>query len=369
MSKVISLLLSITLLVSLCGCGRSISLKEKLIVEGIAVDSQQGEFLVTVQVYSGSADNTSQKQYQMFQAAGTTVYEALQHIDENTGKQSFYADTRVIVFSYEVLKKGLWSNLDFFIRSSEMGSNVCLAITMGQAFEVLEIESEGTNMPSKVLSNALHYGKAEINQFSGELMTVGAKLAVPYTDLTMPIVEVTTKEQKKHPVIAGIMCFRNDFPCFAMNNRLEWAYNWLQDYDDDRAYVLHFEEEAYTLEFRQTNCNIKSDIVDGHPHFNIHLSTQCNITEVSSAETVTLDKLPLFKQTLEQDMEDVMLSALNIILLGQQCDVFEFGKILKKQHPNYFKALSSWQDEILRCTFSCTVESSILRAGQGNVQN
>ncbi len=367
MKKAVCLLLSAAFLL-LSGCADTTPLKEKLIVEGIAVDSHEQGFLVTVQVYSPSADNTGQSQHQLFSAVGKTVYEGLRRVDENVGKTSYYSDTKVIIFSYDSLKKGLWKNLEFFIRSSEIGTNVCLASTMKKAAELLSIEKEGNNMPAKVLSNALHYGKTNSIPFSGQLMAVSAQLLNPHADASIPVVEVEKKADKNHPVLCGELCFRDQFPAVYMTEKHKWAYNWMHEFYDDRAFTVTFHDQIYAMQIRRCKRSITATVSQGHPAFFVELSLACDITETNTPDGVTLSMLDDFRQTVEKQVELMLKETVDAVFFAGKSDVFDFGRALQKYQPDFFKSIADWRKEIPACRVDCQAKVIITHVGQGNVE-
>lgn len=367
MKKLLCLLLCLWQCIVLNGCDTH-PLKEKLIVEGVAVDFSKDRYQVTVQVYSPSADNTGQSEYQLFSAEGDTVYEALRLIDENTGKRSYYSDTKVVIFSYASLTNGVWDSLEYFIRSSEMSTNVCLAVCMTRAEELFHIEKEGLNMPSKMLSNLLHYGKSDATPFSGELMTVGARLLGQDGDVAIPILQVTEYDDKQYPKLNGVLCFRGWQPQYAMSERHKWAYNWMQEYYDDRAFVFPFEGNNYTLNMKNTDVTIESKIQNGAPVFHISLSIECDVMETDTPQGIMVTQVERFERALSTEVENLTLETVQRVLLDEQCDVFNFGRALRKQHPFYYQQLEDWKQLLPSCRVNCRAQAVITRAGQGTVE-
>ncbi|MBR6548942.1 MAG: Ger(x)C family spore germination protein [Clostridia bacterium] len=367
MKRAWCMVLCLGLTLSLCGCDTE-PLKEKLIVEGVAVDFSDQRYRVTLQVYSPLAGSSGKSEYQLFSASGDTVYEALRLIDENTGKRSYYSDTKVVVFSYESLKNGAWNGLEYFIRSSEMSTNVCLAVSMGKADEMFYIEKEGVNMPAQVLSNLLHYGKSDATPFSGELMTVGARLLGQDGDVSLPILQTVQANKKQYPKLNGVLCFREQKPHYAMSERHKWVYNWLQEYYDDRAFVFTFMETPHTLNMKNAKATICATIEQGNPVFHVCLSLECDVMETGTPEGIVLEQVDRFEQMLEQEIEQLVMETVERVFLTEGCDVFNFARTLRKQQPTYYKKLQHWRSIIDTCRITCDVQAVVTRAGQGTVE-
>jgi spore germination protein KC len=352
---------------SLCGCGDTTPLKEKLVVQGIAVDVEKDAFSVTLQIYAPSAKEGDPGKYQMLEAKGQTIFEALKLVDENSGKQSYYSDTKVIVFSFDSLKKGLWANLEYFIRSSEIGSNVCLAVTDGKAVDLLTVENEGVNMPSKLLSNLLHYGKTISKPICGELMTVSSNLLGENADVSIPIVQPLEKQGKKYPVMNGVLCFKQGLPAFALSEQHKWAYNWIHGYYDDRAFVLPFGDHRYSLQFQEAKTRVRVDFLENSPVFTFSVSVECDVMETNSPFGLALKDMEDFQSALEKEIEEQTLEAIQKGFVEKGCDVFDLGRALQKYQPDYYKSLSDWRKTVQKATFACKADVRIERAGQGKV--
>ena len=367
MKRLLIVLVSLALIFCLTGCEDTAPLKEKLIVEGIAVDYANQLFEVTLQVYASASNQTAQGRYQLFSAKGSTLYQALRLVDENIGKYSYYSDTKVIVFSVASLKRGLWNNLEYFVRSSEMGSNVALAAAYGRAADLLKIEGEGVNMPSRVLSNALHYGKSDVGPISGELMTVSAMMVNPWAEVSLPVLAVHQNQGKMYPYLNGILCFAQEQPSYQLSEQEKWVYNWMHEYYDDRAYVLPFDGHPYALQIRESKRKITVSIANGSPIFTVQLTLTCDIMETNSPHGVLLTRLDELKQQLQETVNEMTVSTLQRVVNQQGCDVFDLGRTLQKQQYAYALQAGNMQKALKNSRFICQSRVIIARAGQGSV--
>ncbi len=364
MKTVLCLFLSFSCCLSLLGCGQATPLKDKLIVEGIGVDVEEEKFSVTVQVYSPAADKQGSGESQMFNEKGETVQEALAQIDKNLGKTSFYADTKVIVLSYQALERGLWSLLDVFIRSSEMGSNVCVVATKDKPSELFSIEKEGNNMPAKVLANGLRYGKNNSAPVSGELMRIAQGLMDESVTVSIPMVKTVEKEGKKYPVFEGVLCFSGDKPVYEMDETMKWVYHWMNNYDDKRSFLVEEKESTVSLLFHESQVSVDVSLINQKPHFDISLEVVGEVGESSSSDQLTREGVEGLQKTAQEKMKTMILSTLTKVVGEHGCDVFRLGKTLRKQQSTYFKTLNSWKETMKHATYSATVELDITRVGQ-----
>ena len=364
MKRMLCLLLSILICFSFVGCGQSTPLKDKLIVEGIGVDVEGQEFSVTVQVYSPSSGEGSPGESQMFQEKGKTVGEALAQIDKNLGKTSFYADTKVIVLSYEALKRGLWNVLDVFIRSSEMGSNVCVVATKEKPSHLFSIEKEGNNMPAKVLANGLRYGRNDSAPVSGELMRIVQGLMDESVTVSIPMVKTVEKKGKKYPLFEGVLCFWGDTPVFELDETMKWTYHWMNNYDDKRSFLVKQEEETTGLLLHDSKVSIDAKIQNQLPHFEISLTVVGEVAETAGPNRLTEQGLIDLKKKTQKQMQEMMQTALQSVVNQKGCDVFRLGKTLRKQQSEYYKSLSSWHDTMKKSTYLVQVDLELTRVGQ-----
>ncbi len=364
MKRALCLLVSVVLCFTFVGCGQSTPLKDKLIVEGIGVDVEGENFSVTVQVYAPSGGEGSSGESQMFEERGTTVGEALAQIDKNLGKTSFYADTKVIVLSYEAIKRGLWNILDVFIRSSELGSNVCVVATKEKPSHLFSIEKEGNNMPAKVLANGLRYGRNDSAPVSGELMRVVQGLMDESVTVSIPMVKTVEKEGKKYPVFEGVLCFSGDTPAFELDEITKWTYHWMNNYDDKRSFLVQQQEETTGLLLHHSKVTLDVEIINQTPHFNISLTVVGEVAETTNPNRLTEQGLKELKNKTQLQMQEMIQNALQRVVNEKGCDVFRLGKTLRKQQSEYYKSLSSWQETMKQSTYSVQVDLELTRVGQ-----
>lgn len=364
MKRMLCLLLSIVMCLGMMGCGQATPLKDKLIVEGIGVDVEKDMFSVTVQVYSPSSGEGSPGESQMFGETGKTVGEALAQIDKNLGKTSFYADTKVIVLSYEALKRGLWKVLDVFIRSSEMGSNVCVVATKDKPSHLFSIEKEGNNMPAKVLANGLRYGRNDSAPVSGEMMRIVQGLMDESVTVSIPMVKTVEKKGKKYPVFEGVLCFSGDTPVLELDETTKWTYHWMNNYDDKRTFLVKQKEEEIGLLLHDSRVSIDAKIQNQLPHFEISLTVVGEVAETVGPNRLTEQGLKDLKKKAQKQMQEMMETALHQVVNKKGCDVFRLGKTLRKQQSKYYKSLSSWRDIMKKSTYRVQVDLDLTRVGQ-----
>ncbi len=364
MKRMLCLLLSVVMCLGMMGCGQATPLKDKLIVEGIGVDVEKDMFSVTVQVYSPSSGEGSPGESQMFGETGKTVGEALAQIDKNLGKTSFYADTKVIVLSYEALKRGLWKVLDVFIRSSEMGSNVCVVATKDKPSHLFSIEKEGNNMPAKVLANGLRYGRNDSAPVSGEMMRIVQGLMDESVTVSIPMVKTVEKKGKKYPVFEGVLCFSGDTPVLELDETTKWTYHWMNNYDDKRTFLVKQKEEEIGLLLHDSRVSIDAKIQNQLPHFEISLTVVGEVAETVGPNRLTEQGLKDLKKKTQKQMQEMMETALHQVVNEKGCDVFRLGKTLRKQQSKYYKSLSSWKETMKQSTYSVQVDLDLTRVGQ-----
>ena len=358
------LLLSMAVCFSMVGCGQNTPLKDKLIVEGIGVDLEGELYSVTVQVYSPSSGEDSGGESQLFEEKGESIGKALAQIDKNLGKTSFYADTKVILLSQKALEKGLWNLLDVFIRSSEMGSNVCVAATNEPPAQLFSIEKEGNTMPSKMLANGLRYGRNDSSPVSGELLRIVQGLMDESVSVSIPMVKTVEKEGKKYPEFEGILCFQGDKPCYVMDESMKWVYHWMNNYADQRSFLIEQTDGVTGILLHESRVSINSEIQNGTPTFFIQLSLEGEVAETNILDGLSEEGMKELKTTAQKIMERLTVETLQQMVNIQKCDVFRLGKTLRKQQSDYFKEMSSRERVMEQATYTVQVDLDINRVGQ-----
>ena len=170
--KPIAFLLVLAVLTLFSGYNGRVKIRDRVIIQGMALDTENDTYFLTVQTYKPSSLQEPKNEYELHTASGSTVYEALQSINSITGQQAFFSNLQVIVISRSVADKGLSAVLDFFARYSEIRKNVTVVASACKAAELLTIDSESGILPAERINKIMSYGTDTSNYDGSKLLDI-----------------------------------------------------------------------------------------------------------------------------------------------------------------------------------------------------
>ena len=168
-------ILSLVVLMAASIFGGQIRLDDRMLIQGVGVDVQGEEVLVSVHI----SQPVEQGEIQLQQVRGTTVLEALNKLVQKSGKTPLYSHNMVVVFGKSCGEDGLEKFLDFFVRYYEARPSVHLFMAQGEAREVFELQKDGKYADTEDIARIAHSGDANgwtvntrvidfVNQLKGE---------------------------------------------------------------------------------------------------------------------------------------------------------------------------------------------------------
>ena len=146
-AKKLFLVFELALVCFLTGCNHISGLDEQLIVYGLGVDKNDGEYEVTVQALNAqntedSNSNSSKKNVTTVSATGETLLDAVKQIENQSGKKILYSHAMVLILSEDLAKSGVGETLRFFSTNHKLRPTVEVLISSTPAKEILSSEKK-----------------------------------------------------------------------------------------------------------------------------------------------------------------------------------------------------------------------------------
>ena len=125
---------------SLQGCSYQVQLSQRLLIQGIGIDYEDGVYRATVQVtkVSDQEENT----VSLMNGEGDSAMDALNAITLANGKKPLYSHSLVLVLGRGCAEEGLSNVMDFFIRYPESHPTVNVLMADSSAEDILSTEQE-----------------------------------------------------------------------------------------------------------------------------------------------------------------------------------------------------------------------------------
>ncbi len=352
--KPIAFLLVLAVLTLFSGYNGRVKIRDRVIIQGMALDTENDTYFLTVQTYKPSSLQEPKNEYELHTASGSTFYESLQSINSITGQQVFFSNLQVIIISRSVADKGLSTVLDFFARYSEIRKNVTVVASACKAAELLTIDSESGILPAERINKIMSYGTDTSSYDGSKLLDITERYLSDTTDAFLPLLDINENDSERTVKICGVLCFSGNLPSGIMSPADSVGFNWISGYDSRQSLIVDSDSGRFTLSVQGVSCKISAketsdnsnsdhfpdfnSSADTVPEIDIELKLKFNVNEVNSKKAVIsekdiLDITPLLSEKVKERAEQ----SVNRAFYELDSDIFEFGKYVRRDCPNLYQ--------------------------------
>lgn len=381
--KPIAFLLVLAVLTLFSGYNGRVKIRDRVIIQGMALDTENDAYSLTVQTYKPSSLQEPKNEYELHTASGSTVYEALQSINSITGQQAFFSNLQVIVISQSVADKGLSPVLDFFARYSEIRKNVTVVASACKAAELLTIDSESGILPAERINKIMSYGTDTSNYDGSKLLDITERYLSDTTDAFLPLLDINENDSERTVKICGVLCFSGNEPSGIMSPADSVGFNWISGYDSRQSLVVDSDSGTFTLSVQGVSCKISAKEIadnsnsdhspdfnssaDAVPEIDIDLKLKFNVNEINSkkdaiSEKDILDMTPLLSEKVKEKAEQ----SVNRAFYELDSDIFEFGKYVRRDCPKLYQSEKYGELKKSDWKINISARAEIYRVGKTN---
>lgn len=353
--KPIAFLLVLAALTLFSGYNGRVKIRDRVIIQGMALDTENDTYFLTVQTYKPSSLQEPKNEYELHTASGSTFYESLQSINSITGQQAFFSNLQVIIISRSVADKGLSTVLDFFARYSEIRKNVTVVASACKAAELLTIDSGSGILPAERINKIMSYGTDTSSYDGSKLLDITERYLSDTTDAFLPLLDINENDSERTVRICGVLCFSGNLPSGIMSHADSVGFNWISGYDSRQSLIVDSDSGRFTLSVQGVSCKISAKEAAGNyntdhsldsdsfpdtvPEIDIELKLKFNVNEVNSKKAVIsekdiLDITPLLSEKVKERAEQ----SVNRAFYELDSDIFEFGKYVRRDCPNLYQS-------------------------------
>ncbi len=351
-----AILAALFLAAGLSGCGYP-ELYERILIHGIGVDWEDGEYLVTVR-----SSTSAEEGEELFTCQGPTVLEALSSLSLSTGREPFYSHNYLVVFGMGCARRGLDDCLDFFVRYYNTRPTVKLFLSAGTAQEVLSIEKDSQLMRMSELQalggSGRYNGQAvdmDILRFINDSKREGGAPVLPLLQAEEDGVEVVGTAYFERSQVKGVLDSEQTRGYLA-------AVGWLE-----RGELAVSLEDAgtATLSLRSAESKITSR-AEGTPSFQVEIQVEADLSAADFAPGPDASRTQLESAAARQ-LTDNAVSAIQQAVERDRCDIFGFGDLLYRRSPGVWRDMAAdWQNQMAQSQFSVEVSVTLRRLEEEN---
>ncbi|MGJ9382636.1 Ger(x)C family spore germination protein [Salipaludibacillus sp. CF4.18] len=389
MPKWIAIVFSFSILLILPGCWSATELKDLSLISAMGIDKlDNGDINVSFQVVNASEVAGQQgasrdaSPTSVFSSTGKTIFEAARKATQNLPNPVYSPHLNLVVLNEKFAEEGgLFIMLDVFERDNELRSNAQVMISKGtDAKSILMVQSPVERVNAEKVTSKLE----NLEKFSGENIVmdiddVASALTSKGKELILSGIQISgDKEagQKKENIqqskpnavleINGTAMFKDEKLIDWLNEDESKGVTWVLG--RIRSTIDNVECEgdpnAIAIETLKSNANIQSIIKNDKPSIQITIQQEGSLGEVNCGKDFSdpqaiLDTEKLLADEIKKTIESAISTAQE-----KQVDIFGFGDVIYRQHPDSWKEYeSNWPEMFADLDITVRVQAHIRLTG------
>ncbi|MFX3636134.1 MAG: Ger(x)C family spore germination protein [Candidatus Pristimantibacillus sp.] len=355
-------------LLMLTGCWSRRELNELLIVLGIGIDWEDGEYLVSFQVVNPGEISLQKKGGDrppgtLFQGKGKTIFEAARSLTAEAPRKVYMGHLQLYVIGESLARRGISDFIDNSLRDNELRMDFNLVIARGtKAEDILKLYTPVEKLPSYSMLQSLQTSEKSwaptvavtMDEVLDKLSSVGTELALTGIHLVGDPKMAKSKKNVESFLPAsrfrywGIAVFKDDKLIGWLNERESKGYTDITNNLDSTSIELPCGNNKYMgIEITSSNSKLESMINKGMPEVNVQIRADANIID-RPCRDVDLTDPATIKQIQDEAVIIIQSNAEAAVNKAKRMksDVLGFGSKFGKEHSAYWEEVKdNWSDE------------------------
>ncbi|EDO61595.1 germination protein, Ger(x)C family [[Clostridium] leptum DSM 753] len=354
------------------GCSQVNQLNERLIVNGIGVDIEDGAYVVTMHVFDAqraSAGGEESQDIVVVTGRGRSVIDAFNAITLQSGKEPLLSQNLVLIVGEDTAKSGMNNVIDFFIRYYETRPTVELFVAKERtAREVMNCNSDGRLISAKDIENLADSGEINAEQVHSDVLTLVNRLQDESSDGFMIALTMSGNEEEGIVYVDGTGVLKGDRLVGYLT--LEETQGYLLMTGEARSGTLVVPVEGVgnvSFSLIGGDSSIDAKVENDLPVFDVSIRADLDLYEIDGNihQKYGLDMVEKMEEAANQAIYDRCVQTTEKLLREYQSDIFRFGRRMLQSQPEYFKSrVQEWTSVYAQSTVNITVESDVRQEGQ-----
>ncbi len=380
MKKMLKLLLPLILMtVSFCGCNyESQELKSRLIVQAIGIDAiESGGVRVTLQTLNTEMAGNPNSGANLgdiinfMTVEGRTVSDAISEAAKSVGKLPLLSQNRLIVFGRETAQKGIYSDLDYFVRNADNRATVLVAVSDTTAEDLVSAKMGESILTANSIEDILKAMQFNTNIINQELYKLVNKLECACSNAFLPVLraEQETGGEKASIHFVDVAVFDKDQMLFEMKDDAVTALLMLHNQVKSGYFSVQNQEfsSETVMKIRHCSVKVKPQTANEGVLFTVRVKMEVDIAEIKTAEPFSINEAYLAEtqrlcdeyivSLLEKETEDCFVN--------HNADPYCLGRRFKRVLPKAFKGIPDWKANLPSVDLKVLSKVEINRVGNG----
>ena len=355
------------LLLLLPGCMRSVQLNERAIVQAIGLDKEDGEYVLTLQIFdpeSEKGDDTSGGK--ILHARGKTISQAMRNANLKQGQEIFLAHTKLLILGEDIAQEGIKTVMDYFNAEPQFRPTVDVLLADTKAQKVLNEPLDSSILPVLSTKMMLEGYRDSAELVRTQLLGIAGSLENPAVGSYLPVAAFSGDEKNPGIQIVGAAVLRDGRKVGVFLPQETRGILWAAGQVGKIQLTLEEEGGATTLDVVDAVTKVSAQIKDGKPFYEVSIRVQSNVSEeLSFVEGLSFSqRCDRSEKEQEQLIEQETTHVLDRFFHELSCDALGYANILAQQQPDYWREhRECYADSLDQVSFSVEVESTINRGG------
>ncbi|WP_246938732.1 Ger(x)C family spore germination protein [Bacillus pinisoli] len=386
-SKIFTILILLTLLLSMTGCWSRNELTDLAIVSAMGIDIVDDEYLLTVQVLNPgeiSGDSASSRlSVTTYETKGSNIFQAIRRLTKESANRLYFAHLRMVVIGEEAAKTGIGKMLELMSRDHEFRTDFYIVVAKdGKATDTLKILTAIEKNPANKIFTSLDVSH------SHWAATLGTKLDKLISEITSKgdnpvltgvviegdkeignsIKNVEMIESAASINIEHLSVFRGDKLIGWLDEDESKGHNYITDNVMGTVVVSNWGDGNIAFEIRETKTKVEAKVKDEKPAIQVYVTTEVGVGEVQASVDL-LDEKTI--EELEKKISDNKKHKIESAISKAkelETDIFGFGEVIHRKDPKLWASLEkTWNEEgFVNLDITVKVKSYIRRLGTTN---
>lgn len=336
-------------------------LSDRAIVQGVGVDWADGEYVVTMQVFSpeGSGGQTivdpANENAKIITCRGATVAQAVAESARDQAKEFYLGHNRIVILGGGTWERPLEETLSYFGNSPDARLDVTLLTTPGKASDILDVGISQTILPAMSIENTVR--NAQRSGLSAEVLLVDAVQALTreYRGAVIPVIQPVEKENSedrdmKAVELTGIALFSRSRQEGVLEGAAARGFLFLRD--DVESVVYPVETRDYqraAVELYRSRTRIVPELSGDRLRFRVEVRAEGMLVEKALREggSFSIRSLEGLEREVEGRIQADCREAWQKSGVEARSDVFSLGDRVRNRRPDLWRSLEGgWRQRL-----------------------
>lgn len=364
--RIIKLLLTIMLLVSLYGCWDSIGIPEKNIVTVVIVDKTETgfAFYVEIPLLGGKQEDSgggSSKQSYYLKAEGKTFTEARYNLDAKSNRPIYLGAVQSVILTQRMADYGIEEYLYRLRRTPDYRKTIKIVVTAEEPEKVLNANTENDKILGFSIEDLIQSSMNLGQIISFSLTDILEIINSPNKSFFVPVIDVINNEIH----ISGYAIFHDNKTIGFLPIEDSKGLIIVNSDKPIGREAIKYQDNQYTIEVRFPKRKNNVKLVNGQIEYTLDYRCKATLLYMEKYQTITQEIMDGIAIELDKYIEKLLSDGINTSQKQFECDYFKFYTYYRIKYPDQAKK-TDWEKEFSNVKFNIDVKVDLKMSGNIN---